>query len=118
MKLTKNQQKEQKLINLLVNKSWKDESFKKRLIASPIETIESIIGNPIALQEGVRLVIVDQTNPSYLYLNIPSKPDFTNMDLTDEQLEIVAGGEIGILLGIVIGGAILGAGILVGQAMK
>jgi hypothetical protein len=60
------------------------------------------------------VVVEDQTNPSIIYLNIPAKPDYSNIELTDEQLEVIAGGEIGIALGIGIGLAALGGGIAVG----
>jgi hypothetical protein len=38
------------------------------------------------------LVAVDQSDPDCVYLNIPSEPNLDELQLTDEQLEAVAGG--------------------------
>lgn len=40
------------------------------------------------------MVVSDQTDPNMMYLYIPPKPDFDDMELTNEQLEQVAGGEL------------------------
>ncbi len=113
MKLTNDQQKGQELMEGLISKSWKDEAFKKELIASPVATIERFTGKTSRLPEGVSVVVEDQTNSGVVYLNIPAKPDFSNMELTDEQLELVAGGE-----SVVAGLVCLGAGILIGYMIN
>jgi hypothetical protein len=113
--------KEQKIWNSVVAKAWEDESFKQELVASPLEAIRKFTGIDVGknLPEGTTVVIRDQTDPSKIYLNIPRKVEFSDLQLTDEQLEAVAGGEImvgvGIGLGIV---ALFGAGIAIGQAMN
>ena len=56
-------------------------------------------------------------DPSIIYLNIPAKPDYSNLELTDEELEIVAGGEIGIGGAILIGLGVMALGALVGYAV-
>ena len=89
------QQKEQfqELFNTLVNKSWADPEFKAELIRNPAATIEEITGRPVNTSSGKSIVVVDQSEPDVVYLNIPAKPDFENAELSDEELELVAGGE-------------------------
>jgi len=77
----------------IISKCWEDSKFKAKLVANPIETIESFIGQPINIPEGKRLVVVDQSqNPNVLYFNIPAEPNLDDFELTDEELEAVAGG--------------------------
>ncbi len=86
--------KAQETMNSLINKCWEDENFKQELIASPRATIEKFTGKPVKIPKGVQLVVNDQTNSSFAHINIPAKPNFDDMDLTDEELEAVAGGLI------------------------
>lgn len=111
MELTENQKKGQEFIEKLIKNCWEDNAFKKELIASPVATIEKVAGKRSRFPKGTQVVVEDQTDPSIVYFNIPAKPNYDNMELTDEQLEIVAGGEI---VGITIGLIALGAGIAVG----
>ena len=46
------------------------------------------------LPADVNLKFNYQTDHNYTYVNIPPKPNFEDMELTDEQLEQVAGGEV------------------------
>ncbi len=80
-----------KVIQSVVNKAWDDPQFKSDLVASPKAAIEAATGTKIP--DGVKIVVTDQTDTSKVYVNLPPKPDFDNMELTDEQLEQVAGGE-------------------------
>ncbi|MFC3811762.1 class IIb bacteriocin, lactobin A/cerein 7B family [Lacihabitans lacunae] len=99
------------LFNGLISQSWKDESFKKSLINNPIQTIENFIGNPIYLEGGKQKIVVeDQGDNNIIYLNLPSRAEFSELELTDEQLEMVAGGSTPLclyggcfLVGLVIG---------------
>lgn len=85
---------EQKMIQTAVNKAWEDPSYMKELVASPSQAIQTATGH--GLPEGTNLMIHDQTDPHTVYINIPPKPDFSNMELTDDQLEEVAGGELAV----------------------
>jgi uncharacterized protein YlzI (FlbEa/FlbD family) len=96
----------QKVYGEIVQKAWEDDQFKSNLMTNPIETIEKFTGNKINLPEGKTLVVKDQTDEAMVYLNIPRKVNFDNLELTDEQLEAVAGGEI--VVGMGIGLAIVG----------
>ena len=104
----------QKLTSDLVQKAYENTLFKERLIRNPAETIEDFTGNK--LQKNVSIVVEDQTNLNHIYLNIPAKRKMDEIELTDEQLEMISGGEIAVTVVVccIIGGAALGAGILVG----
>ena len=84
--------KENQLFNQLVEKAWGDEKFKKELIQNPVETIEKLTGKKLDLPKGKEIVVRDQTNESSVYINIPAKPNMEDLQLTEEQLEAVAGG--------------------------
>ena len=82
----------QKGLQTVVNKAWDDAQFKSKLIANPKSAIQSATG--LSVPADVKIVVNDQTNEETVYLNIPPKPDYDNMELTDEQMEQVAGGEV------------------------
>lgn len=118
MELTTKQNQAQDIVRSIVTKCWEDASFKQELVNSPVQTLEKYSDGKLSLPAGKQLVVVDQTDSSKLYLNIHAKPDFDNLELSDEQLEMVAGGEFvvgGTIIGIAVGSALLGAGIWVGK---
>jgi hypothetical protein len=86
------QKKEEEILRLILSKAWEDVNFRKNLIANPISEIENLTGAKIVLPEGKTLVFNDQTDRSKVYVNIPSEPDIEDIELTEEQLEIIAGG--------------------------
>lgn len=106
-----------KLMNTLVEKCWENPSYKQALISNPKLEIEKITGNELKIPDGKKLVIEDQTNNNIIYINIPNKPDFSNIELSDEQLEAVSGGEIGLTGWIIISAAVLVAGGATGYAI-
>ncbi len=83
---------EQKLYAQVVQKAWEDNQFKSELMANPLEAIEKLTGEKLIVPQGQTLVVKDQTDKSTVYFNIPRKIDTENLELTDEQLEMVAGG--------------------------
>ncbi len=85
--------KEQKLFGAVVSKAWENAEFKQTLINSPEAAVKSVTGESFDLPENVSLKVVDQSNPDHVYFNIPPKPNYEDMELTDDQLELVAGGE-------------------------
>lgn len=83
---------EQRLNAEVVQRAWDDAQFRSELMTNPIETMEKLTGHKISLPEGQKLVVVDQTDESIVYFNIPQKVDINSLELTEEQLEQVAGG--------------------------
>ena len=84
--------KEQALIFSVISKAWEDETFKQELISSPLAAIQKATGQTVKVPEGKTLVVRDQTNPSVIYINIPAEPKVDDMEMTEEQLESIAGG--------------------------
>lgn len=82
---------EQEFTVQLLQKAQQDAEFKQRLIANPVAALEDFTGKELTLPEGKTLVVRDQTDESTVYFNIPPNPN--DMELTDEQLEVVAGGD-------------------------
>jgi len=86
--------KEQKILQQVISEAWNNPSFKQELISSPQETIEKLTGKKFDLPEGKTLQVFDQSNENVVCLNIPQQPNFENKELTDNELELVAGGQI------------------------
>ena len=79
----------EKNLKTIISKCWEDEAFKQLLISDPVQAIEQLSGKPLDTK-GKKLVVTDQTDPSTVYINIPANPD--NVELTEADLEAVAGG--------------------------
>lgn len=92
MKLTERQKENFEFVDSVVKKAWEDLSFKQDLIDNPLSTIEKFTGRPIEIQAGKSLIVEDQTDENIIYLNIPFEPNLDDLELTDEQLALVAGG--------------------------
>ena len=84
--------KKEQIIQTVISKAWEDADFRKELLASPVEAIEKLTGVEVVLPEGKELIIVDQTDKSKVYVNIPAEPEMDNIELTEDQLEAIAGG--------------------------
>ncbi len=118
MQLTEQQQQDgQQVLDRLISKCWGDQSFRKEVVASPQATIENFIGKPLNLPKGKELVVNDQTDDRYVYINIPSERNLEDIELTDEQLEAISGGLIPVgvavfyIVGATAGGVAIGNGI-------
>lgn len=85
--------KEQKLFQTIINKAWEDEAFKQELINNPYEAIENLTGEKVQLPAGKKLVVRDQTNDEVIYINIPTEQKMDDVELNEEELEAVAGGQ-------------------------
>lgn len=120
MKYTKEQQeKGAELLKALVEKAWESASFKDQLVKNPEAAIQEFTNNKFTMPEKKRLVVEDQTNESIIYLNIPAQLNLDEFELSDEQLEIVAGGEVVGTAGLVLACiGLFGAGIGIGLAIN
>jgi hypothetical protein len=75
----------------LIEKSLEDESFRQRLIEDPKAAVEQELGT--RLPEGVRIVTVEETADTiYLVLPGTSMAGAEGVELSDQELESVAGG--------------------------
>jgi hypothetical protein len=93
MKYTKeHQEKGAELMKSLVEKAWESASFKDQLIKNPLATIQEFTNKSFVLPDNQSIVVEDQTNESVIYFNIPAEPNLDGLELTEEQLELVAGG--------------------------
>jgi hypothetical protein len=77
------------------SKAASDKAFMAELIENPRGALASM---GISLPPEADLVVSDQTDESIVYLNLPPKPEVDSMELSDEQMEQVAGGEIFLFL--------------------
>ena len=74
----------------LVQRSLEDESFRQRLLADPKATVEQELGSGLPEEVEVRVV---EESPQSIYLVLPSaSPLGEGGELSDHQLEVVAGG--------------------------
>ena len=109
---------EQKMFAGVIQKAWEDEQFKSSLMANPVAVFEEFTGHKINLPQGQTLVVKDQSDESTIYLNIPRKVDTDNLELTDEQLEMVAGGTDVLFWGGVGIGCAVAAAFIAGREAK
>ena len=76
----------------LIEKSVEDESFRRRLIEDPKGAVEQELGT--RLPEGVRVVTVEETQDT-IYLVLPSSSSVgEGSELSDREMESVAGGNL------------------------
>lgn len=88
-----NDQQGESLIKNLLEKVWESPEFKEQLINNPSKTMGNFIGRELdcKLPNGKELVVVDQSDESKYYLNIPVNPRL-NFELSEQELDMVAGG--------------------------
>ena len=94
MTFEQGKENEKRHLTKLIEQCWENEDFKKRLVANPVGTMESFFGRALeANKKNKKVVVNDQTDTSVININIPPNPQTGDMELTDEQLEAVAGGD-------------------------
>ena len=80
-------EEQRKQYGQLIAKAWTDEDFKARLKADPKAALKEV---GMDVPEGVEIEVVESTQEK-AYLVIPPKPVG---ELSDEDLDKVAGGEL------------------------
>lgn len=90
--ILENQEKGAEFIKTLAQKAWESSTFKEQLINSPLTTIEKVTGKTLSIPNDKKIVVEDQTDESVIYFNIPAKTNLDELELTEEQLEMIAGG--------------------------
>jgi hypothetical protein len=85
--------KDQDALQSIVKQAWKDTTFKNDLLQNPVKTIEGFLGKSVTLPQGKKIAFVDQSDPSTIFVTIPVELNLEDMELDEEQLEIVAGGD-------------------------
>ncbi|PXY46694.1 NHLP leader peptide family RiPP precursor [Flavobacterium hydrophilum] len=90
MILTEEQKRGQDVFFRIITEAWENDNFKKSLLTNPEETLEKFFGR--SLPTGKKIKVADQSNPEYIYINIPVKPQMKDVELDEKKLDTVSGG--------------------------
>ena len=87
----------------LIERSIEDEQLRRKLLSDPKGTVEQELG--VKMPEAIAVRVVEET-PDTIYLVLPPKASGERAtDLSDRELEAVAGGGLGTDGGYTCGGA-------------
>ncbi|HEX5848023.1 MAG TPA: NHLP leader peptide family RiPP precursor [Rubrobacter sp.] len=81
----------QEMERRIVERSLQDEDFRRRLLEDPKATVEEELG--VRLPDEVGIVTLEETADT-IYLALPSRSPAGQEDLSDQELEAVAGGGV------------------------
>ncbi len=73
----------------MIAQAWKDDAYKQELLSNPKAVIGREFG--VLLPEKMTIQVLEE-NPNTLYFVLPVRPDLSSTELSEEQLEAVAGG--------------------------
>ncbi|MBB4807362.1 hypothetical protein HNP38_002666 [Chryseobacterium defluvii] len=90
MELTEEQKKGQEVFFKIISKAWENDEFKESLLIRPEETLEKFFGRKLPVGKKIR--VTDQSDPEFLYINIPVKPQQCDAELDEKKLDKVTGG--------------------------
>ena len=71
----------------MVSKAWRDEAFKKRLLADPAAVLRE---HGVRVPPGSKVKVIEDTAQVY-HLTLPREPDAAG-ELSDEDLAQIVGG--------------------------
>ncbi|MEN9223561.1 MAG: NHLP leader peptide family RiPP precursor [Thermostichus sp. BF3_bins_97] len=81
----------------LIRRAWEDDQFRQLLLKDPRRAIESELGQP--LPDSLKIRVLEE-DPDTLYLVLPPNPlPLPTRDLTDADLDLVAGGSLFTVMG-------------------
>ncbi|ACC81660.1 NHLP leader peptide family RiPP precursor [Nostoc punctiforme] len=80
----------------IIAKAWKDESYKQELLTNSKAVIEREFGVEFPADVTVQVL---QENPTSLYFVLPLSPTAIMQELSEEQLQAIAGGGISAVIG-------------------
>jgi hypothetical protein len=75
----------------IVAKAWKDEAYKQELLTNPKAAIEREFG--VKFPAEVSVQVLEENSTSFHFV-LPISPVAIAGDLSEEQLEAIAGGQI------------------------
>jgi hypothetical protein len=93
MKLTIEQKKGQEVFFKIISEAWENEEFKKTLLETPDEALEKFFGRKPPISKKIK--VSDQSDPDYLYINIPIKPQKKDEKLDNNSDDVVIKGKKG-----------------------
>jgi hypothetical protein len=73
----------------IIDRATSDPDFRNRLVSNPNETISQALGVPLPRNVAVRVI---EEQPGEVVLVLPAQPAPTGSQLSDADLEAVAGG--------------------------
>ena len=82
MDLTEQQKKGQEVLFKIISEAWENDYFKQALLANPEKTLEQLFGRKFATNKPIK--VTDQSDPSYLYINIPIKPQDEDQQIANQ----------------------------------
>lgn len=85
MNLTEEQKKGQEVFFRIISEAWENEAFKQYLLENPEEALEKFFGRKLPIDKKIR--VTDQSDPEYLYINIPVKPQKENKESDNQSDE-------------------------------
>jgi hypothetical protein len=91
----------------LIAKAWHDAAYKQALLRDPKAVVAREFGAPLPAEVSMQ-VVAEDAHTQYLVL----PPALSDLELSDEQLEQVAGGEVGLITTVVL--SVLGVGVVGG----
>lgn len=83
MILTEEQKKGQDVFFKIITEAWENDDFKESLITNPEETLEKFFGR--SLPNVKKIKVTDQSDPEYLYINIPIQLKQSDKELNEKK---------------------------------
>ena len=75
----------------IIAKAWKDDAYKQELLSNSKGVIEREFN--VQLPEQINVQVMEE-NPTSLYFVVPVRPEIAGHEISDEQLEAIAGGVV------------------------